>query len=171
MSGRIEVNPSLPAVKMPARLLNEMMGHAREAHPAECCGLVVGSGPGRFEEVHRCRNEQARLHREDPQHYPRDEHRGFHMNEGDYHRVQCEAEDRGWQVTGIYHSHTEGGAYFSELDQEYANQPAFPFPRDAFHFVLSVSPDGAVTGAAAFRTLRAAGGAGFEGRRLEPQTP
>jgi len=94
------------------------------------------------------------------------------MNEGDYLRVQVRGRKTGaGQVTGIYHSHTEGGAYFSELDQEYANQPAFPFPLDAFHFVISVSPNGAVTGAGGVSHPGALRRRACEGRRLEPQAP
>ena len=44
---------------------------------------------------------------------------------------------RGERVTCVYHSHVEAGAYFSEMDQDFAGQPLFPFP-DADHLVVSV---------------------------------
>ena len=46
MSGRIEPNRALPPVTMSARLLNALCEHARETHPEECCGLLVGDAPG-----------------------------------------------------------------------------------------------------------------------------
>jgi proteasome lid subunit RPN8/RPN11 len=59
------------------------------------------------------------------------------MNELDYLRVSEEAAPQGRVVTAVYHSHVGAGAYFSELDQEFARQPLFPFP-DADHIVLAV---------------------------------
>jgi proteasome lid subunit RPN8/RPN11 len=79
----------------------------------------------------------TRLHRADPVTHPRDGTRAFYMNELDYLRVSEEAAPRGRVVTAVYHSHVGAGAYFSELDQEFARQPLFPFP-DADHIVLAV---------------------------------
>ncbi|MDX1650406.1 MAG: Mov34/MPN/PAD-1 family protein [Myxococcota bacterium] len=165
MSGRIEVNRSLAPVCMPARLLNELRSHALEAWPEECCGLLVGSAPGRFEAAHRCRNDMTRLHRQDPAAWPRDGTKAFHMNEIDYLRVRDQAEAAGGRVTGVYHSHVDAPAYFSELDQEYVRQPLFPFP-DARHLVLSVV-EGRVREAALFRIDPATGA--IEGRPVVPR--
>jgi proteasome lid subunit RPN8/RPN11 len=164
VSGRIEVNRSLPPVSMPARLLNELRSHALETWPEECCGLLVGDAPGRFESAHRCRNDMTRLHRQDPITWPRDGTKAFHMNEIDYLRVREQAEASGERVTGVYHSHVDAGAYFSELDQVYVRQPLFPFP-DAQHIVLSVL-EGRVRDVALFRID--AGSGRFEGRSVVP---
>jgi proteasome lid subunit RPN8/RPN11 len=118
--------------------------------------------PGCFEEVHRCRNEMTRLHRRDPSQFPRHGETAFHMNEGDVLHVVEEAEARNWLVTGVYHSHADAGPYFSELDQEFARQPGFPFPR-AQHVVISVL-DGMVGEAAVFQRVEQP--PGFEGRVL-----
>jgi len=167
VSGRIEVDGSLTPVKMAARLFNELREHARETHPEECCGLMVGAAPGDFASVHRCRNDMTRLHRGDPARYPRDGRRAFHMNEIDYMSVLQEAEKRGETVTAVYHSHADAAAYFSELDQAYALQPLFPFPRVA-HIVVSVL-DGLVKEAAVFH--RRGDSLAFEGRPLLPEAP
>ena len=163
VGGRIEVCRSEPPVRVPARLLNELREHARETHPEECCGLLVGPARGRFEELHRCRNEMTRLHQSDPATHPRDGREAFHMNEADYHRVLRDAEERGLLVTGVYHSHAEAGAYFSEMDQDYAAQPGFPFP-EAIHVVISVV-DGLARDVAAFEPADA----GFVGRLVEAE--
>ena len=162
MSGRIDPNRALPPVTMSARLLNALCEHARETHPEECCGLLAGAAPGEFAWARRCRNEMTRLHRRDPASHPRDGTRAFHMNEADTLRVVEEAEAKGQLVTGVYHSHADAGPYFSELDQEFARQPGFPFP-EAQHIVISVI-EGVVGEAAVFRRTEL--GAGFEGRLL-----
>ncbi len=167
MSRRIEVNRADAPQTMPARVFNEIREHAREAHPEECCGLVLGDRPGVFREAHRCRNELTRLHQQDPRRYPRDGRHGFHMAEVDYLRVQKDAEERSLLVTGVYHSHAEVGAYFSELDQEFALQPGFPFP-DAQHVVVSVV-DGLVKEAAIF--FRSEAEPPFAGRLLVSEAP
>jgi len=167
VSGRIDVNRALPPVLMSARLLNALCEHARETHPEECCGLVVGDAPGTFDEALRCRNEMTRLHLRDPQAYPRDGRQAFHMNEADTLRVIEDAEAKGLIVTGIYHSHADAGAYFSELDQANAQSPGFPFPA-AQHIVISVV-EGRIAEAALFRRIDPA--PGFEGRLLLGEAP
>ena len=162
MSGRIDVNRALPAGVMPARVLNALCEHARETHPEECCGLLTGPAAGCFEEAHRCRNEMTRMHRRDPAQHPRGGETAFHMNEADVLRVAEEAEAKRWLVTGVYHSHADAGPYFSELDQEFARQPGFPFPL-AQHVVISVL-DGMVGESAVFRRIDES--PGFEGRLL-----
>jgi len=137
LNAHIEVNPSLAPATFPVRLLNEMGSHALETHPEECCGLLVGGAPGRFEAVHRCHNDMTRLHLKDPEGYPRDGRRAFHMNEAEYLRIQQQAETEGRGVTAIYHSHVDAGAHFSRMDQDFARQPLFPFP-DAWHIVISL---------------------------------
>lgn len=166
MTGRIEVSRSLPPVAIPARLLNELGEHARETLPEECCGLVTGPTPGTYENVHRCRNDMTRLHQQDRAAFPRDGRMAFHMSEADYLRVQRIADEAGQVVTAVFHSHADAGAYFSEMDQDFARQPAFPFP-DAHHIVISVV-DGLVRESAVFRRTR---DGGFEGRLLVSEAP
>ena len=162
MTEHVEVNPKLTPILIPGRLLNEICTHALESHPEECCGLLTGRRAGHFDAVHRCRNEMTRLHRQDPVAYPRGGQGAFHMSELDYMRVQKEAETAGERVTGIYHSHVEAAAYFSDLDQEFALQELFPFPK-VDHIVVSVM-ERAVKGVAAFRWIPSEGR--FEGRTL-----
>lgn len=168
MSGRIEVNRAIPPIAVPARVWNELRSHALETLPEECCGLLVGSAPGRYEHAFRCRNEMTRLHREDPVAHPRDGTQAFHMNERDYMRIQEQADELGAFVTGVYHSHVGVGAYFSELDQRFALQPLFPFPR-ADHVVISVLEQG-VRDVAAFRRVGEEGET-FVGHPMAAEAP
>ena len=167
MRERILVDRSLASATASARVLADLHEHARETHPEECCGLVLGGARGRLERAVRCRNEMTRLHRQDPAQYPRDGRDAFHMNEADVLQAQKFADAEGFVVTGIYHSHADAGPYFSTLDQEFAAQPGFPFP-DALHIVISVL-EGVVTEAAAFE--RQGSTASFAGRLLEAEAP
>lgn len=163
-AGPIFASPEESPAALPRRILGEIFAHALESDPEECCGLLTGKAPGAFEAVHRCRNDMTRLHHEDPATWPHDGKAGFHMAEVDYLRVAREAEAHGRRVTGVYHSHVEASAYFSELDQEYALQELFPFP-EAEHIVVGLV-EGRVREVAAFRRSAEAARAGrpFEGR-------
>ena len=162
MTGRIFVDRAAAPLVVPARVLAELHEHARETHPEECCGLVLGKRIGALERVVRCRNEITRLHRHAPEQYPRDGSQAFHMNETDVLLAQKYADAEGLIVTGVYHSHADAGPYFSTLDQEFALQPGFPFPA-ARHVVVSVL-EGMVKEVAAFARDESA--AGFSGRLL-----
>lgn len=167
MRDRILVERGAAPIAVPARVLADLHEHARETHPEECCGLVLGRKTGALERVVRCRNEMTRLQRQDPEHYPRDGRQAFHMNEADVLQAQKFADAEGWIVTGVYHSHADAGPYFSTLDQEFASQPGFPFP-DALHIVVSVF-EGLVKEVAAFE--RDGSPAGFTGRLLAAEAP
>lgn len=162
MRRQIEIDVTLTPVPMPAAVLNEVFAHAREAAPEECCGLITGDAADRYRYVIRCRNDMTLWHQRDPSSYPRDGTQGFYMNEQDYLRAEDDAEARGERITCVYHSHVECGAYFSEMDQDFAEQPLFPFPW-AEHLVVAVI-GGKVGGPALFR--REPDGNGFEGRAV-----
>jgi proteasome lid subunit RPN8/RPN11 len=164
---RIFADRDAVPLAVPARVLAELHEHARETHPEECCGLVLGREPGAFERVVRCRNEMTRLHRQDAKAFPRDGREAFHMNEADVLDAQRYADAEGWVVTGVYHSHADAGPYFSTLDQEFALQPGFPFP-GVHHIVVSVL-EGLVKEVAAFAPDDSS--AGFTGRLLLAEAP
>ena len=128
MGRRVDVDASLPPIALPGRILNELCAHALETLPEECCGLILGRAEARYGRLVRCRNEMTRRHLADPLIHPRDGREAFWMNESDYLHAQALAEAEGEQVTAVYHSHVDVGAYLSELDLEYAEHALFPFP-------------------------------------------
>lgn len=129
-----------PSLQIPFAIWQELVLHAREARPDECCGLVTGDASQRYREVHRCRNVQAKLHAGDPIAHPRSAREAFSIAAEEYLRIVQEAESRGQRLTAIYHSHVGYALYFSELDQAYAlGHP------DADHIVISVVPDPGAT--------------------------
>ena len=163
MPQRVDLDPELAPVAIPASVLNEVYAHARETLPEECCGLITGSAEERFRSVVRCRNEMTLQHERDPKAFPRDGREGFYMNEFDYLEATRDAEARGESVTAVYHSHVDCGAYFSEMDQEFAGRPLYPFPK-ADHLVVAVS-GGRIREQALFR--RESEGGAFVGRAIQ----
>lgn len=84
-------------------LIDEMVAHAREDLPNECCGMVGGAG-GEATTVYRARNEFATPY-------------SFRIDTGDQYRImEVEMRDRGEELLAIYHSHTKTPAYPSQTD-------------------------------------------------------
>src|SRR5262245_12111321 len=135
--GRFDTDDPAEPVGIPARILNELCEHAREAEPEECCGLVLSEGSLRFGRAVRCHNEMNRRHEEDPEEFPRDSRSAYYMSARDVLAVSREAERCGEHVTAVYHSHVGAGAYLSNDDLSYAQHALFPFPY-ADQIVLSV---------------------------------
>lgn len=162
----ITLEAKLPPVVISGRVLHEMRQHALQAQPEECCGLVRGVAGDRFRAVYRCQNDMTLKHEQDPETFPRTSRDAYYMNELDYLKALKDAEARGESITAVYHSHVGAGAYFSAMDQEYAEQPFFPFP-DAAQIVIAILDD-KVDGQAIFE--REAGGV-YIGRTLAPRRP
>lgn len=73
--------------------IEEMYSHARDASPAECCGLVGGRASGRAESIYRLRN------------VARDPRVAYEAAPEELFAVQRLMRGRGEQLLGIYHSH------------------------------------------------------------------
>ena len=104
-------------------LIDEMVAHARDDLPNECCGMVGGSD-GEAASVVRVENAAASPLR-------------FEMDsQGQYDALKA-IEDRGGELLAIYHSHTKSAAYPSQTD---VNQ-AVNWP-DAIYVIVSLEdPD------------------------------
>ena len=72
--------------------VEEMFAHAREASPAECCGLVGGRG-ARARAIYRLRNAA------------RDPLVGYEAAPEELFAAQRVMRERGQELLGIYHSH------------------------------------------------------------------
>lgn len=104
-------------------LIGEMVAHAREDLPNECCGLVGGSD-GEATAVVPVDNAAA-----SPLRYEMDP-------QGQYNALKRIEEDGG-ELLAIYHSHTKSAAYPSQTD---VNQ-AVNWP-DAIYLIVSLQdPD------------------------------
>ena len=107
-------------------LVDEMVAHAREEVPNECCGMVAGLG-GEATEVIRVANAAASPLR-------------YEMDPKAQYEAWKSIEDDGKELLAIYHSHTKSAAYPSQTD---VNQ-AVAWP-DQIYVIVSLedadSPD------------------------------
>jgi proteasome lid subunit RPN8/RPN11 len=89
-------------MKISQQLIDEMVAHAREDLPNECCGMI-GGRDGTASRVVRVENAAA-----SPLRYEMDP-------QGQYDALKA-IEDAGEELIGIYHSHTRSAAYPSQTD-------------------------------------------------------
>src|SRR5687767_4533432 len=101
------VRTSLRHMRIPRALWDELVAHARDEAPDECCGYVRAKD-GTAEQVVRAVNE-----RHSPYGYELDHKSLFAANELD---------DEGFEV-GIYHSHPRSPAEPSQTDINLATYP------------------------------------------------
>lgn len=111
-------------IAIPAAVRARIYAHARAAFPTECCGYLVGpAGGDAVDTAIACRNAQP---------------------DGDHPTEPARGADTGFVIAGaellafarsfdgprparaVYHSHPNGRAYFSQVDQELAAGPAYP---------------------------------------------
>jgi proteasome lid subunit RPN8/RPN11 len=83
-------------------LIDEMVAHAREDLPNECCGLVGGLD-GEAIEVIRVENAAASPLR-------------YEMDPTEQYDAYTAIEGKGHELLAIYHSHTKSAAYPSQTD-------------------------------------------------------
>lgn len=89
-------------MKISQQLIDEMVAHAREDLPNECCGMI-GGRDGEATRVVPVENAAA-----SPLRYEMDP-------QGQYDALKA-IEDGGDELVAIYHSHTRSAAYPSQTD-------------------------------------------------------
>ena len=104
-------------------LIDEMVAHAREDLPNECCGMV-GGRDGEAETVIRVANSAASPLR-------------YEMDPQEQYDALKKIEDSGGELLAIYHSHTKSAAYPSQTD---LNQ-AVAWPDQIYLIVSLADPD------------------------------
>jgi proteasome lid subunit RPN8/RPN11 len=101
--------------------IDEMVAHAREDLPNECCGVVAARG-GAAVAVHRAVNAAASPLR-------------YEIDSKDFLRIYNEIDHADQEVGAIYHSHTRSAAYPSQTDINLALWP------DALYIIVSLAAD------------------------------
>jgi proteasome lid subunit RPN8/RPN11 len=96
-------------VRIPRELVDEMVAHAREDAPNECCGMIAADGD-RAVRLYRATNVKA-----SPLAYA--------IDGPEIIRVVSEIEDAGQRLGAIYHSHTRSDPYPSQTDVNLAFWP------------------------------------------------
>ncbi len=102
---------------------DQIVAHAKEVHPVEACGLLVGSKEAEkriVSEVRRTPNVLDSMSR-------------YEVSPEVQLQIFLEAEKRGLEVIGIYHSHPHWAAAPSDID---ANLAAYP---NVSYVIYSVS--------------------------------
>ena len=110
-------------MKISQKLIDEMVAHAREDLPNECCGMI-GGRDGEATSVVRVTNAAA-----SPLRYEMDP-------QGQFDALKA-IEGAGEELLGIYHSHTRSAAYPSQTD---VNQ-AVAWPEQIYLIVSLQDPD------------------------------
>jgi len=108
-------------MRISRRIYDELLEHAREDAPNECCGLIGGEN-GVAKTVYRARNAEASPLR-------------YNLDPQDQFRIMSEMEEKGEELSAIYHSHTASPAYPSQTD---INLAAYP---DTLYLIVSLAED------------------------------
>ena len=87
---------------------NTMVAHARATYPNECCGTMLGSIDDGGKNVHLAIELENSI---DGEQYER-----YQLRNEDLRAARDEARRRGMDLIGIFHSHPDRDAYFSETD-------------------------------------------------------
>ncbi|MHC4307176.1 MAG: Mov34/MPN/PAD-1 family protein [Planctomycetota bacterium] len=94
-------------------LVNRMLKEAKTAYPHECCGLLVGDSNDSGKKIHEVypvenKNKVRAVDR-------------YEIDPKEFDRIDREATKKGWNITGIYHSHPDHPAEPSAFDKDCAS--------------------------------------------------
>lgn len=101
--------------------VDEMIVHAREDAPNECCGIIAADD-GTAKKLYRAVNAEASPYR-------------YNVDSKDLLRIYHDLDGHGWDVMVIYHSHTHTEAYPSPTDTRLAAWP------DAYYVIVSLEDE------------------------------
>jgi [CysO sulfur-carrier protein]-S-L-cysteine hydrolase len=100
-------------MKLPKEFVDEMMAHALQDAPNECCGIIAGKD-GSATKLFRAKNSEASPYR-------------YNVDSNDLFRVNSEIDANEWSYLAIYHSHTASEADPSPTDIRLARYNPNPF--------------------------------------------
>lgn len=96
-------------MRISRELLDEMVAHAVEDAPNECCGMIA-TRDGDAVTVHRATNAAASPLR-------------YEIDGAEQYRIQMAIDDADLDLGAIYHSHTRSAPYPSQTDINLAFYP------------------------------------------------
>ena len=109
------------------QFVEEMVVHANESMPNECCGILAGAG-GNVTKVYRMTNVEASPFR-------------FAMDPLEIMNIDQAASELGWELAVIYHSHTHSEAYPSDTDVRIAGGTNELWPDVRYILVSLMEPE------------------------------
>ena len=95
-------------IKVDKSAWDVMVAHARSTFPNECCGAMLGIVDGEDKHV----SEAVPLENA----FTGVQHERYELRPEDLLKADKEARSRGLDLVGIFHSHPDCDAYFSETD-------------------------------------------------------
>lgn len=101
---------------------HQMIAHALSQAPQECCGILAGA-EGKVVKVYTATNIEKSPVR-------------YNIDPSEILRVYKDIEEKGWELLGVYHSHTHTEAYPSPTDIQLA------FWTDSLYFIISLQNPG-----------------------------
>lgn len=96
-------------MRLSRELIDEIVAHAREDAPNECCGMIAAED-GRAVEIYRATNAAASPLR-------------YEIEPRDQFRIEMAIDEAGLELGAIYHSHTRSAPYPSQTDVNLAFHP------------------------------------------------
>lgn len=95
-------------IRIEKQAWEEMVAHAREAYPNECCGAMLGTVDNGLKVVKvALRLENA---------YQGEQRNRYEVRPEDLLEADRQARRQGMDLVGIFHSHPDADAYFSQTD-------------------------------------------------------
>ncbi len=107
------------ALTLPRQMLVEIVAHARQQDPDECCGVVAGSN-GVATKLFKATNSEHSPYR-------------YNIDSRELLTIYREIDANDWEMMVIYHSHTHTPAYPSPTDLNLAGYP------DAYYLLVSLA--------------------------------
>lgn len=108
-----------PTLRLPEGDYQTILGHCYDGLPDEACGMLAGrlvagttTPEGRVEAVYPCTNADASA-------------RTYTVVPQDLLRAMRDAETKGLEIVGVYHSHTHTEAWPSPTDVRQAVDPSW----------------------------------------------
>jgi proteasome lid subunit RPN8/RPN11 len=97
-------------LRLPRAHADAIRAHGRETYPHECCGFLLGAaGGGAVTEIARASNARV----DSPSNR-------YLIPPEEFVRVQRDADRRGLEIVGFYHSHPDHPARPSAFDRDHA---------------------------------------------------
>lgn len=104
-------------LRIPTPVLAAMAAHAFDCYPEEMCGLIAGPGgtkPADVVHFYPCTNAAASA-------------MVYTVEPREHLRAEMDAEDHGWEILGVVHSHTHTEPYPSPTDVAQAPDPGWHY--------------------------------------------
>ena len=103
------------------RHADEMIAHAMEEYPNECCGILAGKAEA-ASHLYRITNKARSSYR-------------YLMDPQEFLDADRDSESNGWDMLAFYHSHTHNAAYPSQTDVRMALESGW---LDIYYILVSL---------------------------------